>query len=106
MAHANPSSSDTERRRTKRNELDEQRSLTAISGGKIYTCYIEDVSMSGIRLRFEGVVPEGNVIALEHPAAGTICGECIWRDESALGVELRLPASELERVLKCICLVL
>ncbi len=106
MPHANPSSSDAERRRTKRYALDEQRSLTAISGGKVYTCYIEDVSMSGVRLRFEGRAPKGKVIALEHPTAGTICGECVWHDDSALGVELRLPDSDLERVLKCICMVL
>jgi hypothetical protein len=30
----------------------------------------------------------------------------VWRDADSMGVELQLPKRELERLLKCICLVL
>lgn len=106
MSQPNQAPSETERRRAKRYVIENRPIVTAMSGGKVYTCRIEEISTTGIRLRFEESVPEGKVIALEHPEAGTLCGECIWRDESNLGVEIRLPTSELERVLKCICLVL
>lgn len=95
-----------DRRKTKRYHLDEQQPITATAGGRLYTCKILDVSMDGVRLHFEHDIPKGNVIALEHPAAGTLCGVCVWRDADSMGVELQLPKRELERLLKCICLVL
>ena len=95
-----------DRRKTKRYLLDEQPPITATSGGRLYSCRILDVSMDGVRLHFEGEIPKGNVVALEHPAAGTLCGICVWRDAASMGVELELPKRELERLLKCICLVL
>ncbi len=95
-----------DRRKSKRYLLDEQQPITAVSGGRLYSCRILDVSMDGVRLRFEHSIPKGNVVALEHPAAGTLCGLCVWRDASSMGIELQLPKRELERLLKCICLVL
>jgi len=86
--------------------VDEKTLLTATAGGKIYSCYIEDISVGGLKLRFIDDVPEGNVIALDHPVAGTLCGRCAWRDGNLVGVELQVPSSDLERVLRCICLVL
>lgn len=95
-----------ERRKSKRYPVDDQPPITATSGGRLYTCRILDVSMEGVRLRFEGKIPHGKVIAIEHPTAGTLCGVCAWRDSDTMGVELQLPKRELERLLKCICLVL
>jgi hypothetical protein len=95
-----------DRRKSKRYLLDEQQPITATSGGRLYACRILDVSMDGVRLHFERDIPQGNVVALEHPIAGTLCGVCVWRDADSMGVELQLPKRELERLLKCICLVL
>ncbi len=95
-----------DRRKSKRYLLDEQASITATSGGRLYSCQILDVSIDGVRLQFDRDIPKGNVVALEHPAAGTLCGVCVWRDADSMGVELQLPKRELERLLKCICLVL
>ncbi len=97
---------DDERRKSKRYLVEDQPQITATSGGRLYTCRILDVSMDGVRLRFEGKIPQGKVIAIEHPTAGTLCGVCVWRDTDTMGVELQLPKRELERLLKCICLVL
>ncbi len=101
-----PVPGDDERRKSKRYLAEDQPPITATSGGKLYTCRILDVSMDGVRLRFDGQMPRGNVIALEHPTAGTLCGVCVWSDAGSMGVELQLPRRELERLLKCICLVL
>jgi len=95
-----------DRRKSERREVVDRRPITAMAGGKVYTCFIEDISPHGIRLSFEGDMPSGNVIALDHPVAGTLCGVCAWRDEANMGVELQFPDGELERILRCICLVL
>ncbi len=97
---------DDERRKTTRYLVEDQPPITATSGGRLYTCHIMDVSMDGVRLRFMGKIPPGKVIAIDHPTAGTLCGVCAWRDTDSMGVELQLPRRELERLLKCICLVL
>ena len=97
---------DNERRKSKRYLVENQPPITATSGGRLYTCRILDVSMDGVRLRFDGRMPQGKVIAIDHPTAGTLCGVCVWRNTDTMGVELQLPRRELERLLKCICLVL
>ena len=94
------------RRRHNRIAVSKQVPLTATAGGKIFTCYIEDISLGGLKLRFEGEVPESKVIAIDHPVAGTLCGRCAWREGKFVGMELQVPSSDLERVLRCICLVL
>lgn len=95
-----------DRRRSARRTVTARHPITAMAGGKVYTCFIEDISPHGLRLSFEGDMPEGNVIALDHPVAGTLCGVCSWRDDASMGVELQFPNGELERILRCICLVL
>lgn len=96
----------TERRRAPRHAVAHDAPLTATSGGRVYSCGIEDISLSGLRLRFRAEAPAGRVIALEHPMAGTLCGACVWREGQHLGVELQSPHGEVERVLRCVCLVL
>ncbi|MFQ5773984.1 MAG: PilZ domain-containing protein [Kiloniellaceae bacterium] len=96
----------TERRNANRVAVGDRTPLTATAGGRIYTCYIEDISATGLKLRFEGRMPEGKVIAVDHSVAGTLCGRCAWREDDTMGVELQVPSSDLERVLRCICLVL
>jgi hypothetical protein len=95
-----------ERRRAPRHAVEHAAPLPATAGGRVYSCGIEDISVSGIRLRFRGEAPEGRVIALEHPMAGTLCGACVWREGRHLGVEFQSPHGEVERVLRCVCLVL
>lgn len=97
-----------DRRKSQRLAVRNPPPLTAMSGGKVYTCYVEDISVDGVRLRFDGHTPKGAVIALDHDMAGTLCGSCTWRDDDdkTIGVELQLPQGDLERVLRFICLVL
>ena len=59
--------SDAERRRRQRFPVDGPKPLTATSRGRIYTCELQDISLDGIRLSFQDEMPEGNVIALDHP---------------------------------------
>lgn len=95
-----------ERRKSRRYAAPDRSPITATAGGKVYNCYVEDISLDGIKLRFQDDMPQSRVIALDHPVAGTLCGSCVWRQPGELGVELQLPKAGLERVLRCICLVL
>jgi hypothetical protein len=105
-SHNEPFSEGQDRRRSPRHDVPNAPVVTAMAGGKIYTCHIQDISLSGVRLRFEGGVPKGRVIALDHPRAGTLCGLCVWKSADAAGVELQHPNSELERALRCVSLIL
>ncbi len=95
-----------ESRRHNRIDVAKQAPLTAMSGGQTYTCFVEDISLGGLKLRFEDKVPQGKVIAIDHPVAGTLCGRIAWREGKSAGMELQVPSSDLERVLRCICLIL
>jgi hypothetical protein len=116
MANAQPTGDDSssvpsaargaERRRRQRFRVEAHTPLTATSRGRIYACELRDISLDGIRLSFRSEMPTGNVIALDHPIAGILCGVCAWRSEGDMGVELQLPRAELERALKCISLVI
>ena len=103
---ANQAPDPEDRRKTARRPVADRRPITAMAGGKVYTCFIEDISPHGLRLSFDGTMPQGNVIALDHPIAGTLCGVCAWRDDANMGIELQFPNGELERILRCICLVI
>ena len=108
MATAQPTGAPerSDRRKSRRHPVADHAAVTAKSGGKVYTCHVEDISLGGLRLRFRDEVPESGVIALDHPIAGTLCGSCVWRQPGRIGVELQLPKAGLERVLRCICLTL
>lgn len=101
-----PAADSSERRRGDRLPVEKRPRLTATSGGRSYDCQVLDVSVHGMRLRFPDAVPDGNVIALDHPVAGTICGRCVWRNGEELGVELLVPSTDLERILRCVYLVI
>ena len=105
-AQAKDAPAGADRRKSRRYPTTEHAPVTVTSGGKIYAGHVEDISLDGIRLRFRDDVPDGRVVALDHPVAGTLCGSCVWRRPGELGVELQLPKAGLERALRCICLVL
>ncbi|HSR71900.1 MAG TPA: PilZ domain-containing protein [Kiloniellales bacterium] len=106
MVESEAATATPERRRSVRHRVPETRRVTATAGGRLYGCTIEDISVDGIRVRFDTRLPLSNVIAIDHPVAGTLCGVAAWRDKANMGIEIQLPRGELERVLKAVCLVL
>lgn len=101
-----PDSDAAERRRGDRLPVETRPHMTATSGGQSYDCEVMDVSVHGMRLWFPASIPKGNVLALDHPVAGTICGRCVWRKDDEIGVELLVPSTDLERILRCVYLVI
>lgn len=94
-----------ERRNHERHPFDEITSLTVVTEGGAYPCVVENLSFGGIKLRFEGPVPEVDELNLEHPRAGTFVGRCVWQHGSLMGVQFDLPDRDIERALQCVALM-
>ena len=95
-----------ERRQWTRYQLQESTQIALHLGDQIISAQVEDISRRGMRLSAIGDLQAGSVIELSHPVAGQFQGNCVWRGEDAIGIQLDVPASELERVLQCLCLLL
>ncbi len=93
------------RRRSKRCVLERRTSGFVRSGDEQSSCVIEDISLGGARLRFEGRVPEGDGLILEHAVAGSFRGSIVWRRETVCGFRF-LPAEHpLQREMQCVALM-
>lgn len=97
--------SDAERRRSPRFELDGNTPLVLNSDGRSYSCAIEDISVDGLRLHFEGSTPKKGAVSLEHPAIGVLQADCVWSTSDDVGVMLDEPERDLQRVLQCVSLI-
>lgn len=95
----------SERRNHERHPFDEITSLTVVTEGGAYPCVVENLSFGGIKLCFEGPVPEVDELNLEHPRAGTFVGRCVWQRGSHMGVQFDLPDRDIERALQCVALM-
>ena len=95
-----------ERRRSERFTLDQQTTLAARFGGRIYRCMIEDLSLGGAKLRFLGEAPQKTDIILEHPVAGSIECECVWLSEGVVGVRFKTEARSLELALQLVSVMI
>lgn len=95
-----------ERRRRERMETPASHAFRAEAGGQDYRCRIVNVSVGGLKLRFEGPAPTGPVINLFPPLSDPVAGICVWTEGEELGLELLLPEREPERTLRTLSLVL
>ena len=95
-----------EQRRSQRFALPGDPPITATARGQSYVCHIENLSIHGLGLRFDRQTPSGDIIVIDHPVVGTFCGRSVWRKNQSMGVDIHYPRGEMERVLKCIGLVL
>jgi len=94
-----------ERRAHERHPIAETTSLTVVTDVGTYPCVVEDLSFGGIRLRFDGAVPDVTELRLEHPTAGTFVGRCAWSGGTIMGVQFDRKKREIERALQCVALM-
>lgn len=79
--------------------------ITLISGRRSFDCRIENLSLSGLQLDFDGEPPALGEIVLTHETAGSLSGQAVWRDKTRIGIRLCEPKSELERALQCLNMI-
>jgi len=96
---------DSERRCYSRLVPDSPTSIRLRAGERNYDCHVEDISLSGIKLRLKSKLPADERLLLEHKAGGTFVGRPVWRGQDTLGIAFELPAKDLERALQCISIL-
>jgi len=93
---------DFERRRSLRFVLPRQEPITLTAAGKQYRGSLEDVSIGGAKLRFEGGMPPPADVSFEHSEAGEISGTCMWHDGKSMGVSFALTDAALRLISHCL----
>ena len=93
------------RRRAKRCPLDRRTTGQVRDGDRLHACVIEDISVGGARLCFEGAVPDGDGLVLEHAVAGSFPGRMVWTGQGVGGFQFDRAEQPLERELQCVALM-
>ncbi|MHC4984480.1 MAG: PilZ domain-containing protein [Planctomycetota bacterium] len=96
---------DPERRCYSRLVPDSPTTIRLSAGERRYDCQVEDISLSGIKLRPMSKLPADDRFVLEHKAGGKFVGKPVWRSRTALGIAFELPEKDLERALQCISIL-
>ncbi len=96
---------DPERRCYSRIVPDSPTTIRLCAGERRYDCQIENISLSGIKLRLMSKLPADDTFELEHKAGGKFVGKPVWRSRTALGIAFELPEKDLERALQCISIL-
>ncbi len=93
------------RRRSKRCVLERRTSAYVQAGEERFDCVIEDISLGGARLRFDGDAPAGGGLTLEHAVAGSFHGSVAWRRDGVCGFRFDPAEHPLQRELQCVALM-
>jgi hypothetical protein len=96
---------DPERRCYSRLVPDSPTTIRLSAGERYYDCQVEDISLSGIKLRLMSKLPADPRLVLEHKSGGKFVGRPIWRSRYTLGIAFELPEKNLERALQCISIL-
>ncbi len=95
-------STERNRRQWSRYQIDEEILLTLGAEGRSYACVIQDISLGGVKLRLKEAVASAGAVQMNHPASGTISGQCVWQSSSAMGIVLGFTQRSLDLVFHCI----
>ena len=75
-----------ERRAQRRYPISTDVCLTLIDGEREHNCLVEDVSMGGVRLRFEGAITLTEQFEVAHPDLGRFTSGGRWVSGDVLGL--------------------
>lgn len=98
--------SGAERRQSERYSPSDPMTVTLNVGERRFACTIEDVSMDGVRLRFDGEGPSQDELKLVHKVAGEIGGQRVWQEDGAIGISMQGEDRKVTRLLQCLALML
>lgn len=60
--------------------------LTIFAEGREFTCFVENISLAGAKVRFSGPVALASNIEIAHPQTGRFCGQCKWTTGNTWGI--------------------
>ena len=84
--HSLETSDGIERRAQRRYPVSTDVSLTLIDGDREHSCLVEDVSMGGVRVRFEGPITLAEQFEVTHPELGRFSSVGRWVSGDVLGL--------------------
>ena len=96
---------EADRRCSSRLTPDSPTTITLSAGDRRYDCEIENISLTGIKLRLVSKLPAAGTVELEHRAGGRFLGTPVWRSRDAVGIAFQRPERRLERALQCISIL-
>ena len=80
-----------------------EETVTLTLGERQYAGKLEDVSVGGAKLRFEGEdLPEITGLRITHDTAGEIEGTCQWLAGNSIGVSFELTDPALRLISHCL----
>ncbi len=93
-----------ERRRYKRTRV--LMAAELVSAQRATGGLVLDISANGAQIQLPEPLMPDSAMTLRLAETVDLGVEIVWRDADSMGIELQFPKRELERLLKCICLVL
>jgi hypothetical protein len=96
---------EAERRSFGRLAPDSPTTITLSAGDRRYDCAVENISLSGIKLRLASELPAADTVELVHRAGGRFLGTPVWRSREAVGIAFQSPEGQLERALQCVSIL-
>ena len=76
--------------------------LTVYVEDQELTCQVEDVSLSGARVRLDGQISPFANIELSHPATGRFRSECRWRVGNTSGLAFKDTEAAISLCVHCL----
>ena len=76
--------------------------LTVYVQGREYSCLVEDVSLSGVRIRFENPIELTPEVEAAHPATGRFQSECRWRTGNISGLAFKDTEAAISLCVHCL----
>ena len=76
--------------------------LTIMAGDQDRRCLVRDISLGGARLYCGDGLPDATEIMLEHPLAGRVSAQRLWRVDSEVGIQFDFSEAALTLVAQCL----
>jgi hypothetical protein len=92
----------TDRRDRQRYPVRIPTAISIIAGDREYSCLLEDVSLRGARIRFDGPIALSANVEIAHPAAGRFQGEFRWRAGSTSGLRFNDTEAAIDLCVHCL----
>jgi hypothetical protein len=101
-----PKPTTDDRRNWPRHELGGGGDVVLNFRGEAVHAKIEDISLGGVRVLVDGVPPKASAVTMQREGDTIFEGDAVWDKGCEVGIQFRIPESEVEHLLQCIRLVL
>ena len=94
---------DEDRRKWSRYDMETAVPVTVVVHDRPLDCFIENISLTGAKLRFPDLAPKGDEIQFDSNAVGLLDAQCVWTRGRHMGIDMGLCQRSVALTLRCIC---